>query len=220
MAAVIGVVGLAFEARIAAGQDTHVICSGDGLTLPTALACAIAGDCRGLVSFGVAGGLEPKLHAGTCVVGSVITSGTTRFMTDWNWSRNLLQAIPSAVYGAIVGISAPIAQTEAKRALHVSTGALAVDMESHVVASVAAARSLPVTAVRVITDSAIRELRPVALAAMRANGTIDVAAVIRSMMKDPSELPMLLRTALDAVIGLVALLSCRQFLGPSFLLPD
>ena len=220
MAAVIGVVGLAFEARIAAGQDTHVICSGDGLTLPTALACAIAGDCRGLVSFGVAGGLEPKLHAGTCVVGSVITSGTTRFMTDWNWSRNLLQAIPSAVYGAIVGISAPIAQTEAKRALHVSTGALAVDMESHVVASVAAAPSLRVTAVRVITDSAIRELRPVALAAMRANGTIDVAAVIRSMMKDPSELPMLLRTALDAVIGLVALLSCRQFLGPSFLLPD
>jgi hypothetical protein len=54
---------------------------------------------------------------------------------------------------------------------------------------------------------------------MRANGTIDVAAVIRSMMKDPSELPMLLRTALDAVIGLVALLGCRQFLGPSFLLP-
>ena len=220
MAAVIGVVGLAFEARIAAGQDTHVICSGDGLTLPTALACAIAGDCRGLVSFGVAGGLEPKLHAGTCVVGSVITSGTTRFMTDWNWSRNLLQAIPSAVYGAIVGISAPIAQTEAKRALHVSTGALAVDMESHVVARVAAARALPMAAVRVITDSASRELRPVALAAMRANGTIDVAAVIRSMMKDPSELPMLLRTALDAAFGLAALLRCRQFLGPSFGLPD
>ena len=220
MAAVIGVVGLAFEARIAAGRDTRVICSGDGRTLPTALACAIAGNCRGLVSFGVAGGLAPKLHAGTCVVGSVITSGTTRFMTDWNWSRNLLQAIPSAVYGAIVGISAPIAQTEAKRALHVSTGALAVDMESHVVASVAAARALPMAAVRVITDSASRELRPVALAAMRANGTIDGAAVIRSMMKDPSELPMLLRTALDAAFGLAALLRCRQFLGPSFGLPD
>lgn len=220
MAAVLGVSGLAFEARIAAGRDTRVMCSGDGRTLSTALARAISGDCRGLVSFGVAGGLAPQLHAGTCVVGSVITSGTTRFMTDWNWSRNLLRAIPGAVYGPIVGVSAPIAQPEAKRDLHISTGAVAVDMESHVVASVAAARSLPVTAVRVITDSAIRELRPVALAAMRANGTIDVAAVIRSMMKDPSELPMLLRTALDAVIGLVALLSCRQFLGPSFLLPD
>src|SRR5262249_2426106 len=217
---VIGVVGLAFEARIAAGRDTRVICSGDRRTLPTALACAIAGDCRGLVSFGVAGGLAPKLPAGTCGVGSLITSGTTRSMPGWNWARNLLQAIPSAVYGAIVGVSAPIAQPEAKRALHVSTGALAVDMESHVVASVAAARALPMAAVRVITDSATRELPPVALAAMRANGTIDVAAVIRSMMKDPSELPMLLQTALDALIGLVALLGCRQFLGPSFLLPD
>ena len=220
MAAVLGVSGLAFEARIAAGRDTRVMCSGDGRTLSTALARAISGDCRGLVSFGVAGGLAPQLHAGTCVVGSVITSGTTRFMTDWNWSRNLLRAIPGAVYGPIVGVSAPIAQPEAKRDLHISTGAVAVDMESHVVASVAAARSLPVTAVRVITDSAIRELRPVALAAMRANGTIDVAAVIRSMMKDPSELPMLLRTALDAAFGLAALLRCRQFLGPSFGLPD
>jgi hypothetical protein len=130
-------------------------------------------------------------------------------MTDWNWSRNLLQAIPSAVYGAIVGVSAPVAQPEAKRALHVSTGALAVDMESHVVASVAAARGLPMTAVRVITDSAMRELPRAALAAMRANGTIDIAALIRSMMKEPSELPMLLRTALDAVIGVAALLRCR-----------
>src|SRR5262249_19434356 len=107
-----------------------------------------------------------------------------------------------------------------KRALHISTGALAVDMESHVVARVAAARFLPVTAVRVITDSPMRELRPVALAAMRAYGTIHIVAVIRSMMKDPSELPMLLRSRLDGVKGLVALHRCRQFLGPSFLLPD
>ena len=220
MAAVLGVVGLAFEARIAAGRDTRVICSGDGRTLPTALACAIPGDCRGLVSFGVAGGLAPQLHAGTCVVGSVITSGTTRFMTDWNWSRNLLQVIPGAVYGAIVGVSSPIAQRDAKRALHVSTGALAVDMESHVVASVAATRALPMAAVRVITDSAMRELPRASLAAMRANGTIDMTALIRSMMKGTSELPMLLWTAFDAMVGLAALVRCRQFIGPSFGLPD
>jgi nucleoside phosphorylase len=39
-----------------------------------------------------------------------------------------------------------------KRALHMSTGALAVDNESHVVASAAAARGLPMAAVRVIVD--------------------------------------------------------------------
>jgi adenosylhomocysteine nucleosidase len=81
-------------------------------------------------------------------------------------------------------------------------------------------RALPVTAVRVITDSALRELPPIALAAMRADGTIDVAAVIRTMIKEPSEIRMLLQTAFDAVAGLVALLRCRQVLGPSFALPD
>jgi adenosylhomocysteine nucleosidase len=220
VAAVLGVSGLALEARIAAGADTRAICTGDGRALSIAFFRAIAADCRGLVSFGVAGGLAPGLSAGTCVVGSMIRSRTTWFMTDWNWSQNLLRTIPGAVYGPIVGVSVPIAKPETKRALHVSTGALAVDMESHVVASVAAARALPVTAVRVITDSALRELPPIALAAMRADGTIDVAAVIRTMIKEPSEIRMLLQTAFDAVTGLLALLRCRQVLGPSFALPD
>jgi len=44
----------------------------------------------------------------------------------------------------------------AKRALYLKTGALAVDMESHIVAGVAAAHGLPVAAIRVITDPALR----------------------------------------------------------------
>jgi hypothetical protein len=55
--AVLGVSGLALEARIAAGADTRAICTGDGRAFPIALFRAIATDCRGLVSFGVAGGL-------------------------------------------------------------------------------------------------------------------------------------------------------------------
>jgi len=37
MAAVTGVTGLAFEARIAAGRDTHAICSGDGRRLAASI---------------------------------------------------------------------------------------------------------------------------------------------------------------------------------------
>ncbi len=214
LAAIIGVAGLAFEARIAAGRHTHVICSGDGHTLAASIACAIAGDCRALISFGIAGGLSPDLRTGTCVVGSTIVSETTQFITDRNWSRALLQLIPGAVHRPIVGIATVVAHPEAKRALHASTGALAVDNESHVVASVAAARGLPMAAVRVIIDPATRELPRAALAAMRPNGTIDLATLIRSMMREPSELLLLLRTALDALIGVAALLRCRQLLGP------
>ena len=220
LAAVIGVSGLAFEARIASGVHTRAICSGDGGMLATSLACAIAGDCRGFISFGIAGGLSPSLRTGTCVVGSAIVSERARLITDPHWSQALLQLIPNAVHGAIVGVTTIVAHPEAKRALHVSTGALAVDNESHVVASFAAARGLPMAAVRVIVDPATRELPGAALTAMRPNGTIDLATLIRSMMTEPSELPMLLRTALDALVGFAALLRCRQLLGPGLGLPS
>ena len=64
------VVGLAFEARIAAGPGIQVVCGGDGSNLTAALTAAIAearmlfGDCPGIISFGVAGGLAPQLRPG------------------------------------------------------------------------------------------------------------------------------------------------------------
>jgi hopanoid-associated phosphorylase len=219
LAAVIGVTGLAFEARIAADWYTHAICSGDGSTLAGSLASAIAGDCCGLISFGIAGGLSPGLRAGTCIVGSTIVAETIEFSTDRRWSQALLRLIPHAIHGAIAGVTAIAAHPEAKRSLHMSTGALAVDNESHVVASVAAARGLPMAAVRVIMDPVTRELPAAALATVRANGTIDLTALIHSIMRQPGELPMLLRIALDALIGFAALLRCRQLLGPGLGLP-
>lgn len=218
--AVIAVTGMAFEARIAARPGTRVVCvGGNARVLADALAGAIGDDCRGLISFGVAGGLSPQLRAGSCVVGSIVFDGTRQFATDPDWSQSLLQAIPAAVYGGIVGVHAPVARPEAKRALHASTGAVAVDMESHVVANVAAARGLPMAVVRVIADSAARALPQSALAAMRADGTVDVGAMIRSIMKTPGEFPVLLRTASDALVGGFALLRSRRLLGASFALP-
>jgi adenosylhomocysteine nucleosidase len=220
LAAVIGVAGLAFEAWIATGRYTQAICSGNGSTLARSLASAVAADCRGLISFGIAGGLSPDLPAGTCIVGSMIVSEKIQLTTDQKWSQTLLRLIPNAIHGAIAGVTTIVAHPTAKRALHMSTGALAVDNESHVVATIAAARGLPMAAVRVVMDPAARELPAAALTAMRANGTIDLVALIHSIMRQPRELPMLLRTAQDALIGFGALLRCRQLLGPGLGLPS
>jgi hypothetical protein len=133
------VVGLAFEARIAAGPGIHVVCGGDGRHLTATLTAAIAeartlfGDCPGIISFGVAGGLAPQLRPGTCVIGSAILAGSSRLLTNQIWSQKLLQSFPDAVSGMILGASAPVGDPRDKRALHVNTGAIAVDMESHVV---------------------------------------------------------------------------------------
>ena len=220
MAVVIGVTGLAFEARIAADLHTEAICGGDGSTLAASIASAVAEDCSGLISFGIAGGLSPDLPAGACIVASTIISETIQLSTDRNWSQALLRLIPDSICGPIAGVTTVAMHTEAKRSLHMSTGALAVDNESHVAASVAAAHGLPMTAVRVIMDPAGRQLPAAALAAVRANGTIDLAALVRAIMKRPSELPMLLRTGLDALFGFAALLRCRQLLGPGLGLPS
>ena len=213
---VIIVVGLAFEARIAAGVGMHVICGRDVIwseqNSEFAISRTILKNCRGIISFGVAGGLLPNMPAGTCVVGSEILSGTTRWAADPNWSKNLLLAIPTAIQGKIVGVSVPVAHPQAKRALHANSGAVAVDMESHIVARMAAARGLPFAAIRVITDPAERTLPQVALAAMRPNGTVNIAAMIRSVIRRPYELRALMQTALDVNAARSVLLRTRKAL--------
>jgi nucleoside phosphorylase len=153
------------------------------------------------------------------VVGSAILSGETRIATDREWSEKLMQTIPGAVYGMLAGVPAPIAQATTKRSLYVKTGAVAVDMESHIVAAVAAAHGLPVAAIRVITDPAMRSLPASALAAMRPDGTTDITAMIRSVAQRPRELPALLRAALDAYAARTTLMRGRRLLGPQLGMP-
>lgn len=220
------VVGLAFEARIAAGPGVRVICSGDGRNLVSSLAKAIKEarlrkkDCGGLISFGVAGGLDPDLQPGTCVVGSTILYRESKTPTDAVWSQRLLRTIPGAVHGPVVGVSAPVARPEDKRALYIQTGAVAVDMESHIVASLARKHCIPMAAIRVITDPAERALPACAVSAMRPNGTTDILAMIRSVMSRPRELPALLQTALDARAARSTLMRGRKLLGPGLGLPN
>jgi hypothetical protein len=119
----------------------------------------------------------------------------------------------------LLGVPAPIAHPGEKRALYLKTGAIAVDMESHIVAAVGLAHEVPVAAIRVITDPAKRALPVSAVAAMRPNGTTNIAAMLRSVLKRPRELPALFQTALDARAARASLVRGRHLLGPAFTLP-
>jgi adenosylhomocysteine nucleosidase len=219
----IAVVGLAFEARIAAGPGICVISRGDDEDLAISLARAFRDGARGVVSFGVAGGLSPDLAPGTCVIGSTIVSGTNRMKrvsTHDGWSENLLQAMPGAVSGPLYGSPAPITHPRAKAALYKITGALAVDMESHIVAGVAAEHGLPMAAIRVVTDPAARMVPLSVLAALRPNGAVDIAGLIWSVLKQPRDLATLMRLALDAHAARPTLLRSRKLLDSSLATAD
>ena len=214
------VVGMAFEARIAAGLGVRVICGGDGHNLAPSLARAMAAGCGGMISFGVAGGLAPDLKPGTCVIGSSILDDEGERPTDARWAHRLLRIIPDAVHGPIAGVRQPIAHSRAKAALHRETGAIAVDMESHVVARVAAEHDVPLAAVRVVVDPVERTIPRSALAGTRPDGTIDPLAVVRSLMRYPRDLVGLIRMSLDARAARATLVRGSALLGPGLGLLD
>lgn len=217
---VIALVGLTFEARIAAGPGVCVVCRHVERELSRQLARAIASGCRSIVSFGVAGGLAPDLRPGDWVIGSEIVDAVTSRATDPVWSRRLVDAVPGSWHAPLLGVDQAICDPRAKRAMYEATGAIAVDMESHIVARVAETHGLSFAAIRVVVDPAHRAVPEAALAAMRPGGSPDVSAIVRSVIMRPSQVSALLRIAIDAYAARTTLLRLRRQLGPTFGLLD
>jgi len=214
------VVGMAFEARIVAGLGVPIICGGDGKHLVADLTHAMAAGCGGLISFGVAGGLAPDLKPGSCVIGSSVLDGDVTRPTDTRWSQRLMRMIPGSVLGAIAGVCEPLAFASEKRDLHEKTGALAVDMESHVVARAAEQHGVPIAAIRVVVDPVSRTIPRSALAGTRSDGTIDPVAVVRSLIRYPRDLAGLIRMSFDARAARATLVWGSGLLGPGLGLLD
>lgn len=213
---VIALVGLAFEARIASGPGVVVVCRNSERELAASLQQALKRGCRSIISFGVAGGLAPHLRPGNWVVASSIVDAQHEHPTDRAWSQKILAMIPGSEHRPIAGVDHAVASPEAKRRMHVETGAAAVDMESHLVARLASTHGLSFAAVRVVIDPAHRVVPGAALAGMRPDGGTSVLAVMRELIAGPSQLSGLLRIAYDAYAARRALLRVRRLLGPDF----
>ena len=212
---IVVVCGLAAEAKIAAGDGLTVIAGGgDSRRLAETLA-ALPPDLPALLSFGVAGGLDPLLRPGDVRVATDVEAGPDRIEADEAWRARLVAAlgVPSA---AFAGSDTIVAHVAAKAALRASTGAACVDMETHIVAREARRRAIPWAALRAVTDPAERALPHAAAVGMRPDGSIDLPAILGSLMRNPAQLPGLIRAGSDARAAFAALLGCRQRLGPGF----
>ena len=212
---VIAVTGLKREAAILASPGLVAIAGGgDGARLQAEIEAAAA-EAAGIISIGLGGALVEGLELGQWVVGSSV--GETE--TDRDWTNRLLGALIGARLGPIAGSEVMVADAAAKAALHAATGALAVDMESHIAARVAVRHQLPFAAARTISDGADRALPRAAQAGMRPDGAMDVSAVLGELAKRPWELPALIRTGVEAEAAFKALLRGRQLLGPALMGP-
>jgi hopanoid-associated phosphorylase len=217
MASVVVVTGMAFEARIATSAGVEVLCGAHEVT--RLLATRLRMPCDGVISFGVAGGLDPSLAPGAVVVAEHIVDGGNCFDTDPAWCAALRQALPWAVAGTVVGVDAAVASIADKQALQRVTGALAIDMESHIAARLAQAAHLPYMACRVVLDPAGRSVPSAALAALGPNGRTHLAALLMTLARHPRQLARLLQLAHDATVAGAALRTTRRLLGERFALP-
>lgn len=123
--------------------------------------------CRGLISFGVAGGLVSDLRSGECTIASSIADHSVSWPTDLLWSDRLMQLVPNARPGTIDGVNAVVPDPYSKRELHRRIGAVAVDLELHLVARVASANGLSCATLRVVIDPVYRTVPHAAVASMR-----------------------------------------------------
>jgi len=217
---VIALVGLALEARIAMRSNVFVVCHDKGCDLATSLESAMEAGCRSIISFGFAGGLAPELRAGDKIVASAIVDRHSIRPTNAAWSNRLCQALPGSHYMPLVGVDMPIVDAAARRELHFSAGAAAVDTESHIMARFATAHGMAFAALRVIIDPVHRFVPEAALLAMRDDGTIDIAAILAELTMRPLQTLALLRLTGDLLLARSSLVRARQFLGTEISAPD
>jgi nucleoside phosphorylase len=94
---------------------------------------------RGVISFGVAGGLDPSLKSGDVVVATEVLAGDTRWLAGLPLNEEMIASVAlgrrRVVRGSLAGAEQVVAARHVKAALHSETGAAAVDMESHIAAA-------------------------------------------------------------------------------------
>jgi hopanoid-associated phosphorylase len=209
----LAVTGLTKEADIVGTAGVVAVVGGgdsDGLV---AKLDALHGDIRGVISIGLAGGLSPHLKVGDVVIADQIITGAETWDCHEGWRVRLMSRLPAAMQGQIFGSDIIIENPATKAGLHEATGALVVDMESQIAARFAAKRNLPLAGLRVISDDSSHVLPPAALVAMKPDGGIAIGRVLGSLLRNPAQIPSLIRTARGSSKAFAELLRCRDLCG-------
>lgn len=201
--------GLAAEARIARAAGFQVVVGAGDPRRTTALVDAAARWAKCLISFGVAGGLAPHLRPGDVILSAEVIGEDCRWRPNQQFHRQVsdLARRIGATEGPVLG-ARHILPTEGDKArAWRDTGALAVDLESAIVARAAAAAGIPFLVLRTIADPATRDMPAAALIPLSADGTPAFARVFGEVLRRPQQISALFglaretRRALSALAG-------------------
>lgn len=210
--------GLAAEARIARAAGFQVIVGAGDPCRTAALVEAAARRAKCLVSFGVAGGLAPHLQPGEVILSAEVIGEDRRWRAGERFHGEVsgLARRIGAVEGPVLGSRDILATEDDKLRAWRDTGALAVDLESAIVARTAEAAGIPFLVLRTIADPAARELPPAALIPLAENGTPAFARVLGEVLRRPRQIAALFGLARETRQALTALAGPARALRGTF----
>jgi hopanoid-associated phosphorylase len=207
------VTGMQSEARIFGAGALVVSAGGHPDATQAGIADLIARGADRLVSFGIAGALDPDLQPGDLILGGAVRMPDgDRMAVDQKWLVHLVNRLPQARVADIAGSTEIVATAAAKATLHRDTGAAVVDQESHWVAEAARAARLPFIVIRAVADRASDTLPPAVLVGLDKTGRPQTGAVLRALLFNPLQIGGLIRVGLQTRRALKSLLGGREAL--------
>ncbi|AEI37295.1 MAG: phosphorylase [Zymomonas mobilis subsp. pomaceae] len=219
---ILAVTGIDREAKAAAQCDKvlSLTSGGDALTLERSLNQIMqANTISGLVSFGLAGALDTDLKVGDWVLATAVKGGFEA-ECDLGWQVVIRTFLPSIKSGIFYADGTLISDMSEKKRIAADEKAIAVDMESHIVARIAEQYNCPFIILRVISDQADHTLPPAFSVAMRPDGSVDVPALLGSLLCHPTQLPAFVTAAKAATKALKQLSRVNLLFGSSIGFPD
>jgi adenosylhomocysteine nucleosidase len=182
----------------------QIVCGGACATgARRAVEKLLAAGVTALMSFGLAGGLDPTCRPGDIILADQVVPPTGQGLaSDAGWiERVYARAKESGLNvrtAGLAGSDRPLISALEKLALFANSTAAAVDMESHIAAQAARSAGIPFLVLRVIADPAERSLPAAALSGLDDKGEIHPGAMLGSLLRQPTQLPGLVALSVDA----------------------
>ena len=210
--------GLAAEARIARAAGFQVIVGAGDPQRTTALVEAAVSRAECLISFGIAGGLAPHLRPGDVILSAEVIGQDCCWRADEQFRGQVsdLARRIGAAEGPVLGTGDILATEGDKAQAWRNTGALAVDLESAIVARAADAAGIPFLVLRTIADPATRALPSAALIPLTPDGTPAFIRVLGEVLRRPQQIAALFRLARETRQALGALAGPARALHGAF----
>jgi adenosylhomocysteine nucleosidase len=188
------VAALPAEARWLRASALQVRVGGVGAEHARRAARALLADgAHALISWGTAAALSPDLALGTLVIADRVVSDSDSLAPDESWCARVFDAMRvraptvAIVRGAIACPTRVLRDAAAKAALARDTGAVAADMESAAIGSVAREAGAPWLVLRVISDTADMVVPPSVVSAIGADGALSMRRLLAGLAKRPSD---------------------------------